>query len=547
MKTFSQQHQDSAQARSVLRYGALVAPISMMLYGLMVQAETLPVVHSSLQPAPELIIVLSIAWLMLGAVTFLTQQSKLWFITAMEVGAYFFMAMIQTWFISGIASPFAAYWILLLLATFIFFGRVGLRTGILLFILTMAVDVMVLGANDPTWAIISVMTAIAVLVTCLIIVTVYASQCASNQELIASHIREGNERDRIITLINNITDAVFSTDKYGVVKIYNSAALNLLDTNAEIGNRHISELIQLETSTGKPIDVFDELSKNSTIRQRDDLVMQLGGDDQLRIEATFAPVQGSDSKAGEPDSYVLILRDVTLMKSLEEERDEFISVVSHELRTPVTIAEGSLSNAELLSKKGHASKVQDAIKEAHKQILFLARMVNDLSTLSRAEQGTSDRAEVIDVIELAHQTHGEYAPQAEEKGLGFNLDLIGKPGEVYASRLYLQELLQNFITNAIRYTPAGSVTLRIERQGEKINFEVIDTGIGIGKADQKKIFERFYRAEDYRTRETSGTGLGLYVAAKLARKLGCKIEVDSRLNHGSTFKFSLDVYKKSEN
>ena len=139
----------------------------------------------------------------------------------------------------------------------------------------------------------------------------------------------------------------------------------------------------------------------------------------------------------------------------------------------------------------------------------------------------------------------EYAPQAAEKGLAFNLDIGSSLGEVKASSLYLQELLQNFITNAIRYTPKGSVTISIKKQKDgQIKFKVKDTGIGIGKADLGKIFDKFYRAEDYRTRETSGSGLGLYVAAKLARKLNCKIEVQSRLNHGSTFSFSLKPFKK---
>ncbi|TWP15489.1 ATP-binding protein [TM7 phylum sp. oral taxon 352] len=77
-------------------------------------------------------------------------------------------------------------------------------------------------------------------------------------------------------------------------------------------------------------------------------------------------------------------------------------------------------------------------------------------------------------------------------------------------------------------------------------FKVIDTGIGISKADMAKIFDKFYRAEDYRTRETKGTGLGLYVSAKLAKKLGCKIEVESRLNHGSTFGFKLKEFKNND-
>ena len=355
--------------------------------------------------------------------------------------------------------------------------------------------------------------------------------------------RSISEHQRMLTLINNITDAILSTDEHGIINTYNSATLNLIDTNNDIDGEHISQVLNLETTNKKPIDVFKELTKSSTIRQRDDIIMPIDDKDYVRLEVTFAQVQGGDKMT--PDGYVLILRDITKMKSLEEERDEFISVVSHELRTPITIAEGSLSNAKLLIEHNMMKKIPEAIDESHKQILFLARMVNDLSTLSRAERGIADETEIINITELAAQINSEYSPQAEEKGLAFNLDIGGRLGSVKASRLYLEELIQNFITNSIRYTPKGSVTLSIKKNktGE-IVFKVIDTGIGISKADIGKIFDKFYRAEDYRTRETKGTGLGLYVSAKLAKKLGCKIEVESRLNHGSTFGFKLKEFKK---
>ena len=163
----------------------------------------------------------------------------------------------------------------------------------------------------------------------------------------------------------------------------------------------------------KPIDIFKELAKSSAIRQRDDVLMKIEDGDYIRLEVTLAPVQGGDKMT--PDGYVLILRDITKTKSLEEERDEFISVVSHELRTPIAIAEGSLSNAKLLIERKMTSKIPEAIDESHKQILFLARMINDLSTLSRAERGVADETEIIDVTELAAQINSEYSPQAAKK------------------------------------------------------------------------------------------------------------------------------------
>lgn len=396
------------------------------------------------------------------------------------------------------------------------------------------------------WALIFLLITLSVVLGVIAIVLhKILSEISDKSDCKKNHKKSLSEHQRMITLINNITDAILSTDEHGIINTYNSAALNLIDTNSEINGEHISQVLNLETTDKKPIDIFKELTKSSAIRQRDDVLMKIEDGDYIRLEVTLAPVQGGDKMT--PDGYVLILRDITKTKSLEEERDEFISVVSHELRTPIAIAEGSLSNAKLLVERKMTSKIPEAIDESHKQILFLARMINDLSTLSRAERGVADETEIIDVTELAAQINSEYSPQAGEKGLAFNLDIGGRLGVVKVSRLYLEEILQNFITNAIRYTQKGSITLSIKKnKSGEITFKVIDTGIGISKADIAKIFDKFYRAEDYRTRETKGTGLGLYVSAKLAKKLGCKIEVESRLNHGSTFGLKLKEFKNND-
>jgi signal transduction histidine kinase len=171
-------------------------------------------------------------------------------------------------------------------------------------------------------------------------------------------------------------------------------------------------------------------------------------------------------------------------------------------------------------------------------------MVNDLSALSRAERGVGDDAEEIDVTDLAHKMIEKYTTDANANKLHLDLDLAPKIGKVKASRLYLEELLQNFITNAIKYTKKGSVKIIFSKKNGIINFAIKDTGIGISKTDQAKVFEKFYRSEDYRTRETGGTGLGLYVAAKLSHKLGTRIQLVSRLNVGSTFSFDLPELKE---
>lgn len=380
-------------------------------------------------------------------------------------------------------------------------------------------------------------------------------QSLDRAELNRTHANEDFRYAQILTLINNLADAILSVDPDGTIRLYNAAALNLLDTNASLNDRPINEVLPLKDTDGNPVDVAALIKDAHGVKVRDDLLLHFSEDEAVRLEATFSPIRSSvHGHTGEEEDTgsIIILRDVTKSKSLEEERDEFISVVSHELRTPITIAEGTISNLELMNERGIATpeKSAAAIKGAHEQILFLASMVNDLSTLSRAERGAADEAEPIDCKALVHDLYNEYEPQAREKNLHFNLDADTKLGTVHTSPLYLRELLQNFITNAIKYTREGSITLeaRIPKDAKtpRIEFLVRDSGIGMSKADLAKIFQKFYRAEDYRTRETSGTGLGLYVSAKLARKLGTKIEVTSRLNHGSTFSFSLPLVKDAK-
>lgn len=347
------------------------------------------------------------------------------------------------------------------------------------------------------------------------------------------------DRGQLITIINSMSVGMMSVSAKGNIRLYNAALLALIDTNESITNKNVNDVFHtFNNADDTPVSLMD-LVQTAYMTRREDIVLKYADGDQIRLGITINPVRGEH---GIVKGYIFIVDDITKEKSLEEERDEFISVISHELRTPITIVEGSISNAQLLlERKAEPPVLKKTFDDAHEQIVFLANMVNDLGTLSRAERGVGDELESIDIDALAAELHSKYEPRARERKLQLNLDIVGHIGTVNSSRLYLEEVLQNFITNSIKYTQEGSVTLHIRKTGEGILFAVKDTGIGISKTDQKRVFEKFYRSEDYRTRETSGTGLGLYVVQKLARKLGVTIEVTSRLNHGSTFSFTLPL------
>lgn len=344
------------------------------------------------------------------------------------------------------------------------------------------------------------------------------------------------EHGRLTSLINSMADGVIAVDEHVRVVLYNAAALNILDSNSSMQGELLGKFCKIIDKDQQPVDIV-ELVKNTklpTINR--DFRIKYSDGSMVNLYLSIAPVHLGYGKAGER-GYTLLLRDITREKSLEEERDEFISVVSHELRTPIAISEGNISNAQVIAEKtGNLDQVKVALIEAHNQILFLSDMINDLATLSRAERGKLTlEVESINVHDLVTELANNYTPEAGKKGLTIQTQLDPNLELLHSSKLYVREVLQNFITNSIKYTEKGGLTIRARAHDKGIMFEVSDTGIGISKSDQERVFDKFFRSEDYRTRQSSGTGLGLYVTMKLARLLHADINVVSELNKGSTF------------
>jgi signal transduction histidine kinase len=527
----------------IIRFSGLMVPVVLMFYGLLAQYH---IIDTSHYVSDILFFCIMVPWTILAIFQFL-HESKNAFDSGFRLVGYHILSAAYILFVAGFATPFVAAWVLLFLASYAYFSNKGLKLSITALILTAGADSL-LNLSNSSEIVTSLLTLISILIVGIAAVSISQIQEVDGAELTRSKAQESLQRDRILTIVNNLADAVLSTDKNGVIRVYNAASLNLLDTNRSLNGHHIDEILKLYDQDDKPIDLFENFKSAKSVIVRDDLTFAVAGE-TLRLEVTYSPIHSSFSKAKRSqtqDGYIIIMRDVTKAKSLEEERDEFISVVSHELRTPITIAEGTISNVQVMMERPDISEniLKEGIATAHDQVIYLSKMVNDLSTLSRAERGVADAPEPIDVRSLVDDLYNEYAPQAEKKSLQFNLDLTSRLGHVNASRLYLKELLQNFITNSLKYTKEGTITLHVTRKEKEVTFEVKDTGIGISKSDQAKIFNKFYRSEDYRTRETGGTGLGLYVAAKLSKKLGTKIGLSSRLNHGSSFSITLPVEDK---
>ena len=522
----------------IIRTSALYMPLLLLGYGILIQYDILDSSHFLSDIG---FYIAMAAWIFVAAAQYIWPV-KHQLSSALYLFAYHIFGILYILFVAGFTTPFTPAWALLLLASYAYFSNRGLLASSLTLIFTAIADTLLHGMGIPL-VITNVLTTLGVLSIGLTAVAIGRVQEIDGAELIKSKALETLQRDRILTIVNNLADAVLSTDEDGIIRVYNAASLNLLDTNTSLNGHHIDDVITLYDKNGEQINLAGELKRSKSVVIRDDVTFSLEGE-TLRLEITYSPIRSGYVQKGastNKDGYIIILRDITKAKSLEEERDEFISVVSHELRTPITIAEGTISNVQVMMERPEITNdiLKKGIETAHDQVIYLSKMVNDLSTLSRAERGVADAPESITVRDLIDDLYHEYAPQAEAKRLHFNLDLDTHLGHINASRLYLKELLQNFITNAIKYTKEGEILLKVSRKEDTLTFEVHDTGIGISKSDQAKVFNKFYRSEDYRTRETSGTGLGLYVATKLAKKLGTKITLHSRLNHGSTFSFTL--------
>ncbi len=352
------------------------------------------------------------------------------------------------------------------------------------------------------------------------------------------------EHQRLTSLINSMGDGVVALDEAQRILFYNGAALNILDLNESMDGRYLSSVLKVVDKNSQDVDIHKIISDASTPVFFRDYRLIYPDKSDINIYISVAPVRLGYGKEG-THGYVVLLRDISREKSLEEERDEFISVVSHELRTPITIAEGNISNAQMIVEKGGSNQqIQEALRQAHDQTVFLSSMINDLSTLSRAQRGKLVvDVESINVHELLRDLKQNYLPEAEVKGLTIQTEIDDNLELLHSGRLYVREILQNFITNAIKYTEKGHVTIGAKPYSDGVKFYVADTGIGLSKNDKEKVFDKFFRSEDFRTRKNSGTGLGLYVTLKLSRLLHAEIDLESELNKGSVFSISIPNLK----
>jgi signal transduction histidine kinase len=235
--------------------------------------------------------------------------------------------------------------------------------------------------------------------------------------------------------------------------------------------------------------------------------------------------------AGDDGSVLVVVRDVTEARRIDAIRRDFVANASHELKTPAASIQAA---AETLRQA--AADDPDAVAhfsaQIERQAVRLSRIVADLLDLSRLESG-SELSERVPLHALVREEAQRAHDQAWETGL--SLDVRAEEDVwVDGSARDLSLLIRNLIDNAIRYTrPGGSVTVRVTSDGDAL-LTVSDTGVGIPAKDLPRVFERFYRVDRARSRETGGTGLGLSIVKHVAENHGGTVDVHSELGRGTT-------------
>jgi signal transduction histidine kinase len=243
-----------------------------------------------------------------------------------------------------------------------------------------------------------------------------------------------------------------------------------------------------------------------------------------------------------PDAFSNLARSFNRMAEALERSDQqrrnLTADVAHELRNPLHIIQGNLEGV----LDGVYEPTEDHVVATLEETRLLARLVDDLRTLSLAEAGELPlRREAVDVAELLADVRTSFSGQAEAAGLDLRVEIEGDPPTMTGDGGRLEQVLSNLVANAVRHTPAGaSIRLRAEGTGEGVRIAVVDTGRGIPAEDLPYVFDRFWRGDRARSHAGgAGSGLGLAIARQLVEAHGGRIGVESEVGEGTTFTIEL--------
>ena len=346
---------------------------------------------------------------------------------------------------------------------------------------------------------------------------------------------ESGHSDQLGAMLGSIQEAVIIFNDQHVIEFVNDSAQRLFQRGRMLRGARLEMALRspslLEFLAAYCDDHSLKLHEVSVARD----------DEVLWFEASCAEVRGVSSLDGE--STLLVLHDITRLKGLEQVRRDFVANVSHELRTPLTIIKGF---AETLVEDHATLPVETRARFLDKIVNNAQRLhvlVEDLLVLSRLESKPEQIDPTVQSLHLLLEEVLEpYRSRLNQEKQGLELNFDERVGEFAFDRFRIQQVFDNLIENAFRYAPDFTlltVSVRYDATNDLIQCAVADDGPGIPAKDAPHIFERFYRVDKGRSRESGGTGLGLSILKHIVQQHGGSVSVKSEVGQGTAFHFSL--------
>ncbi len=372
-----------------------------------------------------------------------------------------------------------------------------------------------------------------------------------------------NEVVRLLT--DSIGDGVVIIDSKQIVRSINPPALKLLNATEkdvlDLNYRSVLKFKQLDNAElpleEEPIAIA--LQQKQSVSK--ELILAINNKPPIYVDVSVSVI-AEQASPDEPYGAVIIMRDVSKKKQEEQEKSEFISTASHEMRTPIAAIEGYLGLALNERVSTIDERAKGFLQKAHASTQHLGRLFQDLLMSSKAEDGRlKSNPQIVEIGELIEQQVETYRLSAQKKDLALEFITASADNQntqhnalksikpLYYAHVdpdRIREIFVNLLTNAIKYTNHGKVTVGLTGDNNVVQFFIRDTGIGISQDDIPHLFQKFYRVDSSATRTTGGTGLGLFLCKKILDLYHGRIWVESKVGQGSTFYVNLPRLNTSQ-
>jgi two-component system phosphate regulon sensor histidine kinase PhoR len=332
------------------------------------------------------------------------------------------------------------------------------------------------------------------------------------------------EKAKLVTAFASMTEGILILDAGDKIEVVNPSLGNLLASQyGDIKGQTLMEAF-------RNVELQKAFLQFKKTRQPAAQEITLGNIDPVILNISISAVEGS--AAGEKN--MIVFHDITRLKKLERVRTDFVANVTHEIRTPLTSILGyleTIKDGAIDNKEEARQFIEIIISHAER----LNRLVEDLLTISKIELGEINfHFEHVSLSDVVTGVVSLIEPKAVLKKIKIDNRLTDKLAPVTADKDRLTQVFVNILDNAVKFTPdAGEITIEASEDKEGISVSITDNGIGIPESEISRLGERFYRVDKTRSRNLGGTGLGLSIVKHLMIAHGGKMEIESRLGHGT--------------